>query len=591
MRVWGVIFSMWFYIGFGNGLNSNRTNPATPIFEMDPQVEGFNNSNLISGPIILADLRTLFIADIRYKGPQNKLDFWVGSDISPYNDSEKQLVYSGVFSNFSTNLYLELPEDYDLSVIKFLQVTAANDDLDYTLFNKVDKTTIRPYDPINMEDSIFRIPKCCRQNEYFRANSSNCTGSDQQIQLEINIFESNQTGLDPDILKNTSDYRLIPYYQYLNCKENEFRLEVLELHGLIYNSSLIIQGFGILSHSEYCVEGFLESDGTTRTVTLTCNYNALETTTPNFYLIVLIISTICFAFSTVAYVLILRREDIHKRCFIIFSSSMFLAFLSLIVMQVQSHQATCNAFGFIFIFTFVLAFLWLLILCLELLYQVIRPIEENRYDKRWYWYWVISLALSFLIFLVSLFSGELWVPDVPNTFIMEYGDSESRCQFQTSFPRAFITCVPMIISIAGSLISLVALQPCISKNENQPAIFNHYDWVFHINSYKFLSRTYIFIVIVSAFWLFNFAFYYNQLNSVSRLGLDVIKASLGLFTFISFVCNKYAWKEITNKLSKKKKEPITEESLHLNGVPTPTSDTTEPFPTERTSLRTFVNNG
>lgn len=59
----------------------------------------------------------------------------------------------------------------------------------------------------------------------------------------------------------------------------------------------------------------------------------------------LILSTICFALSAAAYAIILSKQDVHKRCFIMFSSWMCLAFISLIVMQLQNDTQTCNGFG------------------------------------------------------------------------------------------------------------------------------------------------------------------------------------------------------------------------------------------------------
>lgn len=64
---------------------------------MDPQIGGFNNTNVTSGPIVAADKRTLFVTDFLYTGPSGELQFWAGEHVSPYNDSDKIVVYQNYF--------------------------------------------------------------------------------------------------------------------------------------------------------------------------------------------------------------------------------------------------------------------------------------------------------------------------------------------------------------------------------------------------------------------------------------------------------------------------------------------------------------
>lgn len=73
------------------------------------------------------------------------------------------------------------------------------------------------------EDTVFRIPKCCGPNQHLNASSKRCDEAQQPVSLNVTIFESNQTGLDPDIIWNSSDYRLVPYHQFAKC-ENGYQL-------------------------------------------------------------------------------------------------------------------------------------------------------------------------------------------------------------------------------------------------------------------------------------------------------------------------------------------------------------------------------
>ncbi|ERL88527.1 hypothetical protein D910_05913 [Dendroctonus ponderosae] len=74
-----------------------------------------------------------------------------------------------------------------------------------------------------MEDSIFRVPKCCAADEYLNDTLRICSKALFSTDLDMNIFESNETGLDPDISLERAEYKLIPYYQALMCKSNEVR--------------------------------------------------------------------------------------------------------------------------------------------------------------------------------------------------------------------------------------------------------------------------------------------------------------------------------------------------------------------------------
>lgn len=83
---------------------------------MDPQIEGFNSTNVTSGPIILADKSTLFIPDFRYLGKDNNIEFHALTEDSPYSNSTtkvpseyspqgKRLIFNQVCFMLSTTHY------------------------------------------------------------------------------------------------------------------------------------------------------------------------------------------------------------------------------------------------------------------------------------------------------------------------------------------------------------------------------------------------------------------------------------------------------------------------------------------------------
>ncbi|XP_050301867.1 uncharacterized protein LOC126740058 isoform X2 [Anthonomus grandis grandis] len=484
-----IVFLLCLYF---NGLNPEESvdngSLVTPSFSLDSQIKGFNSTNLTSGIIVLVDERTLFIADIYQKNVRSiNLEFWAGAGDSPENDSSKKLVANKTDLAVSSNIYITLPTDLSLDVINYLEVSLNNQSLAYVNLSEINRTAIPTYNQHNQKDTIYRLPKCCPPDQYINFSTEGCVQAVREVQLNITLFESNHTGLDPNVTVNPSEYQLAPYYQMPNCSRlGEFYrlVETIDIQGIIYNSSLIIEHFGILSHQNFCIDVVI--DDYPRDLICHCHYIPLVNPDPNFYLPVLSLSVVGFALSAIAYGLVLKAKDLHKISLAIFCSSMCIAFISLIIMQIQSNHVACNIFGSVFLLTLVMSFLWLLILCLELLYLVKYPIEEERQETRWQWYTGLSVGISIFLFIISLVSGSLGVPDVPSNIIKYYGIYPDVCMFDTSADRAYIVFTPIIISIVGSIISLIVLQIFFNKNENNGHIRNHVDWMFNFNSYKFL---------------------------------------------------------------------------------------------------------
>lgn len=71
------------------------------------------------------------------------------------------------------------------------------------------------------EDSVYRIPKCCPLGQSYVESSPVCQKSSTYSPLDIQLFESNETGLDPDLKYNSSNFTLIPYYRNLKCGSND----------------------------------------------------------------------------------------------------------------------------------------------------------------------------------------------------------------------------------------------------------------------------------------------------------------------------------------------------------------------------------
>ncbi|XP_060519244.1 G-protein coupled receptor Mth-like [Cylas formicarius] len=538
-------------------------------YEWDPQVHGFNRTKVSSGPIVIIDNKTLFITNLKYNGAEASLKFWAGTD-----GPNRFVADADIIAN-NTNVYVNFPEDLGVDSIEYLGIgpTAAGI-FDYVTFYELERGSVKPHNdsPSSLDEKpIYRIPKCCDHSQVL--SDSECVQWLQPITFNITIYYSNATGLDPDLKLDPSQYQLRPYVDNLsNCfQPDRFILYYLDdekdEYGLIYNSSLIIKGESIKHHGQFCIDQ--NTEGQTRVVV--CDELApIEEVSPNpnIYLPVLIASIICFGACAAIYFLILKVRDIHKRCLIFYSTSMCVTFLALVLIQVQSNMVACYLFGSVFLFSTVLSFIWLSLLCLDLLYIVKVCIENNRNDQRFRWYVGFSLGISTLVLMISLLSGELGIPDVPPSFLKSYG--QHKCSFETTTSRIFIFFVPMGLSIVASIVPLVLLNHYFQVNDAKYR--NIFDWLENKYHYKFMSRAYIIIIIISCFWVVNAAYNFFTMNGMTQLALDVIEASLGIVNLSCFL-NKYTVREIKEKLFKKTKK-ITEESLDLNGFRTPVTPRT-----------------
>ncbi|XP_030752846.1 G-protein coupled receptor Mth-like isoform X2 [Sitophilus oryzae] len=294
----------------------------------------------------------------------------------------------------------------------------------------------------------------------------------------------------------------------------------------------------------------------------------IESSRPRmFFYVVMGISTVCFALTAASYGLLLNESDIiKKKCVIFFSASMFVVFLSLVILSVQSNYTVCRIFGFVF-FTFtIFSFVWLSISCFELFYMVKVARENNRQAWRLHWYLGVSTGIALLMLLISLFSGEEWTPDMPDTFIR----NSNSCNFLVPFERFLILYIPMVISVIVAIVFIVLAQRLINKNDVDPRINIDCDWVANRNSYKFMCRTYMVIILATLFWFPHL--FYNGVSS--QLALDALEGALGILTLCTFVLDKYTMPKIWAKLKRKKK--LNEASLGLQNIPTPTTAELEP---------------
>lgn len=455
------------------------------------ETEGFTSDIITSGPVLIIDKKTLFISNLNYVSKSSDTFFWTGVGepssngvlVPDENNSKNPLK-----SYAAKNIYLQLPENLTTDKIDYIAVWSVKykTDLGRVILYKENNTEARNSVPDALgyhnktkdNKEIFRIPFCCGKNEIFSTNTKNCIPVEDELTFDMTVFESNETHIDPDQI--LSNIEFVPYKYFANCKKNFIRvvLDVEEILGFIYNSSLLYyvapNDYGILSHGSFCVLYFNVSpqeivicaDNGTLTVGASIQY---------LYLPFLIISTICFFTSAVIYIFLLRAKDIHGKCFVGYSISMTVTFMCLICLQKMS--AGCNFTGGLFMFSMICSFVWLACLCIDLIYVVKSNGSRTEDDIRIYIYLSIAMIVPVIVLMISLIPDG--IPDVPKSFVKTYSGTDA-CSFNNVKIGKFF--IPIGLLILASLGGLGYTSYIINHNNDN----KDNEWMRNKGHFKFM---------------------------------------------------------------------------------------------------------
>ncbi|KAF7280832.1 hypothetical protein GWI33_005490 [Rhynchophorus ferrugineus] len=243
-----------------------------PNVHFADQIDGFNSSTLKSGPIVLQDKRTIFISDLQYKGKEQTLSYWAGTS-NP--NGKKTLISKQPFEGNHSNVDLSMSSlTITLDNVTFIGVGEEDHLLAYVMLvnaTGVNISLIREDRKSVSDIPVYTVPKCCPQKQLIYPETG-CGEVPQSVDWNVTIFESNVTGLDPDIILDGSQYELNLYHYKPKCDDGQLvAMSHNEIYGLIYNSSLIIKGEGIKAHHQFCVDtSFDSSKRLYETITIVC---------------------------------------------------------------------------------------------------------------------------------------------------------------------------------------------------------------------------------------------------------------------------------------------------------------------------------
>ncbi|XP_018567278.1 uncharacterized protein LOC108907923 isoform X2 [Anoplophora glabripennis] len=494
------------YIRNANGqteIISNTTRPANntkPVIKTNVhETEGFNSSNVKSGPVLIIDKKNIFISNLNYISKDNDTYFWAGVGEPSSNGllvPDENNTTSPLRTYEGQNIYLQLPDRWTYDKIDYVAVWSveAKTDLGHILLYKNNSEARNNvpealgYHKMTKDNKpIYRIPTCCGLNEIYLSETKTCTSVDTDLTIDLAVFDSNETHIDPERLLDNVEFA--PYRYFAQCGKNSVGVivEKEEVLGFIYNSSLLYyftpDDYGTLHHGSFCI---LYRNVTEHKVVVCTDLPVTEGASISYlYLPFLIISTICFFSSAVIYIVILKARDIHRKCFVGYSISMTVTFISLICLQKMS--GACNFTGGLFMFSMICSFVWLACLCIDLIYVVKSTGRRAQDDTRIYVYMAVSLLVPVVVLTVSLIPDG--IPDIPLSFVKSYSGADT-CNFGEVKIGVFF--IPIGLLILASVVGLCYTSYIINTHDDR----KDYEWLHNKSRFKFMLIQCILICII-----------------------------------------------------------------------------------------------
>ncbi|KXZ75655.1 uncharacterized protein LOC103314560 isoform X2 [Tribolium castaneum] len=483
----------------------------TKTVQSSPQTFSFDN-DVISGPVLLLDKKTLFIPNFRYKGDHKNVRFWVGNGSEPSSDgialSDEKNSSESLGPYQGQNVKLHLPESLSTDNIDYLAVWSIDEavSLGYVPIKGVSEAPEVEQETKRLSEGNFEVivPKCCSSSAVMTSRGCEEKGRLQIFVPNFNIYEHNATHFRNESLDlNKVDFKI--YDSTMKCPAGKFPLDQSsEEFALLINGSLLIKGAagkGIWSQENFCLDNVVDESNVTQMRIFVCVPEVqIQKAMCYTYITFTIISMLCLAATFFIYFFLSHIEDAHRILFTAYVFDMAMVFISLTVVQVGHVEGSgCSVCGFIFQFFMVSSFVMLAILCVDICI-IIKYIDNNiKPRKRKVW----SLGVGFLVplfFLIISLIRNL-TPDVPNSFFKPQYQTNA-CYFEAEDQRVSIFYVPIIFSMIVSGISLGVAKYIIVRYDRLR--LNDFFWIENGTKYKFMFRQcFITSVIMTISWISN----------------------------------------------------------------------------------------
>lgn len=273
------------------------------------------------------------------------------------------------------------------------------------------------------EDTVaWVVPKCCPLGQGMLEEGGDCMNISHEFEPEFwsqgptPPADTGQVGLIIGDPCEFGKYRLEPDVE----SSDEFHI--------LANGSLLLPFLqpGLLNHSDYCLESFVNKDNESVVLPLVCfpppppPLSFWEELILIIYPIGLLISVPFLAATFIIFMFIPELRDTHGKCLSCHVVCLAVAYIALAIVQLTGghlSHSICVTLAFVIQFAFVACFFWLNTLCIDTWWRLTSGIctSARQEFRRFLWYSVYAWTFPTVIVSISMVMD--LTPTVPSAYL------------------------------------------------------------------------------------------------------------------------------------------------------------------------------
>nr|XP_050858077.1 G-protein coupled receptor Mth2-like isoform X3 [Vespula vulgaris] len=318
----------------------------------------------------------------------------------------------------------------------------------------------------------FCLPLCCHWNHILINNT--CVMANKTAKFPP-VYDADSFDLT-DLIVDETNFR---FFVHDPCNgisiADSSRCLMEDEFLLLQNGSIYILNQTIINQVDYCF-GIYKRDQ--YEVIECCTYadeGSFNGRLKRFFIICLIISLLFLFITFVIYSIIPELNNMHGRTLRVYTSTLFFAYLFLVIVQTSSEDIIsstwCIVIAFFMYFFFLASFYWLNVMCFDIWwtfggFRALRGSMKQRDQKKFIIYSIYAWGVA------SLFTGICLImdfaPNIPEGSIRPQLGAE-RCWFKYNTATNIYFIGPMTISVFCNLCLFISTALKIQQHKRDTA--------------------------------------------------------------------------------------------------------------------------
>ncbi|KAK4015771.1 hypothetical protein OUZ56_030743 [Daphnia magna] len=402
-------------------------------------------------------------------------------------------------------------------------------------------------DPCNRTDVCIR--KCCPNYTAFDISSTRCINHSSNF----NVTLYNSTGYPLHIktenlfIRDGGAPQCRDGYKHKLLDTSDY---IIQPNGLLdffstYRCSGAPKNDGLIT-DEYCIDHFVDVDGTSGEHALVC----VKDETNSAYPIFLFISSFFLVATFAVYALIPEIRNIHGvviMCYVVSRAGAYLIFGTLQLVGTTRSTIACRAMAILIHFSYISTYTWLNVVCFDIWWtlrsmqpcsSVNQAIRQNQLGKPFVAYSLYSWGLAAIIVIIGQVLDYYKISASESIIRPEFG--EDACWF-SSYGAMFAyvygpVCILILVDIIFFVLTSVLLRRAGIGAGNR-----------HAREKYRLRVIFGLFVLKIVSWLAEFIAYTIGCLNEAAYAIDVIETLSSVLTFAIFVCKPNVWRLFKQK--------------------------------------------